>query len=143
MKTCTICKEIKPLSEFYSRKDRKIGFQSQCIICERKKGRERWHRDKHKSIKQRKNQRLISNYGLTTEQWNEKLNNQKEICPMCNTKIMGRPQTDHNHTTGQIRDILCQPCNLSVGHYELKKEQIETYLKKWDKLNKENLIYFD
>ena len=41
---------------------------------------------------------------------------------------------DHNHLTGEIRDLLCLSCNLSVGRFlddAKKTRQIITYLEKW------------
>jgi len=35
MKTCSKCKETKPLSEFYKDKSRKDGCSNKCIICQR------------------------------------------------------------------------------------------------------------
>jgi len=43
--------------------------------------------------------------------------------------------TDHNHMTGIIRGLLCQPCNTIVGSYmrlrrfDRRKSAIENYLR--------------
>ena len=50
MKTCSACKEEKPISEFYAQKDRKSGIQSYCKSCFNKFCMERWKQRKKKAI---------------------------------------------------------------------------------------------
>jgi len=39
------------------------------------------------------------------------------ICPLCQ-KHTESPVIDHDHATGQMRDWLCRPCNLGLGHFK-------------------------
>ena len=48
---------------------------------------------------------------------------QKGICPICDKPLTGQISLDHDHTTGEPRGLLHQPCNLKVA-------QIETHTKK-------------
>lgn len=45
---CNVCKQVLPLSEFRSYKNRSgdIRYRAYCRDCERKKGRERYEREK-------------------------------------------------------------------------------------------------
>jgi len=70
-------------------------------------------------------------YNLTREQYNEKLTNQNFSCAICGEKettFDGRTGSfrnlavDHNHITGEIRDLLCWRCNSTIGKI---KEDIE------------------
>ena len=35
---------------------------------------------------------------------------------------------DHNHITGQVRGLLCIPCNVALGMLEEKQESIQNLL---------------
>lgn len=66
--------------------------------------------------------RLKKTYGLSLVEYNEILASQGGVCAICGTQSSGkRLSVDHCHETGQVRGILCQRCNLSLGH-------LETYL---------------
>jgi hypothetical protein len=56
-------------------------------------------------------------FGITLEHYNEKREGQKNICSIC-SKQMKRPQLDHCHSTGKIRDFLCVKCNMGLGCFE-------------------------
>lgn len=51
MKTCTICKDPKPLSEFNKNKSRKDGYNSLCRVCSNKRSKRYYseNREHHKS----------------------------------------------------------------------------------------------
>lgn len=63
-KQCTICKEIKLLSEYNKKSSSKDGLQNHCKECNRKKSREYYHnnREKHKNITGlRRDKKLLEN----------------------------------------------------------------------------------
>jgi len=46
---------------------------------------------------------------------------------------------DHNHETGKVRALLCQPCNILVGSYEkMKRLNIEAELEEYVKMEYKN-----
>ena len=58
-------------------------------------------------------------YDLTTDDYNELLQNQGGCCAVCGkhqSKLKRRFDIDHDHTTGKVRGLLCGGCN---RHLEL------------------------
>jgi hypothetical protein len=56
-------------------------------------------------------------YGITETQYNELLLKQDGRCAICLTDKPTQPgwHIDHDHTTGEVRGILCQKCNIGIG----------------------------
>lgn len=68
---------------------------------------------------------LRTRYGMTPDQFYFLLDSQDNCCAICETELnpgtsyRGRhkkPMIDHCHATGNIRGILCNGCNLIIGH---------------------------
>jgi hypothetical protein len=69
------------------------------------------------------------------QKYNELLMGQDYCCKMCNahnSNFARALAVDHCHKTGEIRGLLCGPCNTSLGHYEKIKASAEIYLGKKD-----------
>ncbi len=107
-KKCPICREVKPLSDFPTRKDHS-GFQAYCRVC---------YNEKYKDYK------LKYCYGLSRNAFDAMLAKQSGVCAICHKpethidKRVGdvrRMTVDHNHVTGSIRGLLCTKCNIVVG----------------------------
>jgi hypothetical protein len=68
-----------------------------------------------------RNQQLKGLYGITIKDYESKLIAQKHKCACCDTHINDltcKRKTlcvDHNHSTGAIRDLICDRCNLILG----------------------------
>ena len=65
-------------------------------------------------------------YNLLLEQNNK--------CAICFTEkcVTGNSfSIDHDHITGKPRGLLCYSCNHKLGWYELKKDGVDNYLKKY------------
>jgi hypothetical protein len=84
---------------------------------------------------------LPTKYGITAQDYAEKLLKQGGKCGCCGNRLepdgkkMSRPCVDHNHKTGEVRDILCGRCNIAAGNlmdsHEFA-EKLSAYLKKWN-----------
>lgn len=64
---------------------------------------------------------LSTTYGITQKVYQELFDRQNGLCAICGTHKPGRKGTvyfavDHDHATGEIRGLLCQRCNLILGH---------------------------
>lgn len=60
----------------------------------------------------------MRNYGMTVSTYNEMLKKQNHCCACCDmhkSEFKRRLHVDHDHTTGQIRSLLCTRCNPVVG----------------------------
>lgn len=60
----------------------------------------------------------LKKYGITVEQYDNKLEEQNGGCAICNRKCKtGRSlSVDHNHDTKEFRGLLCINCNIAVGN---------------------------
>jgi len=79
---------------------------------------------------------LMRNYGITIEEYDNMFAAQNGICAIC-----GKPQNgkrlfvDHNHETDKVRGLLCQNCNIALGHMG---DDAQLLIKAIDYLMKDN-----
>jgi len=98
-------KRIEGASNYYhTNKDR--------INVER---RARWSTDGEYRTKKRL-QGIASRYGITIEEYLELYEQTDGKCAICDVRPDTRAlHVDHNHTTGNIRGLLCHHCNTAIG----------------------------
>ena len=80
----------------------------------------RWHtNNRAKVLLSYKKCDLKRYYGLTIEEWEALFVAQGRACAVCKSVYPGRKtghwSTDHDHTTGKVRGILCNGCNMALG----------------------------
>ena len=79
-----------------------------------------WHdNDKPNKALRAHSQRLKKEYGITVEDYNNMFTSQNGECKICQTHqkdLKKRLAVDHCHETGKVRGLLCQKCNLGIGH---------------------------
>jgi hypothetical protein len=67
-------------------------------------------------------------YNMTIETWNTLFEAQGRCCAVCKSPYPGRKNgqwsTDHCHTTKKVRGILCNGCNLTLGHVKDDPERL-------------------
>lgn len=63
---------------------------------------------------------LKNRYGLTLTDYQQLVKRQGNKCAICFSKKpggRGRWHVDHDHASGKVRGLLCQHCNLGLGHF--------------------------
>jgi hypothetical protein len=71
-----------------------------------------------KKLSDRK-QSLKKRYNITLEQYNELFIKQNGLCAGCDlhaSQLRRNLCVDHDHFTGKIRGLLCDDCNIILGH---------------------------
>jgi hypothetical protein len=116
MKKCKLCNQVKELSEFQKNSRYKDGYYKHCKKCHY----EEYGRAAH----------FRRSYGITQEDFDILLKKQNYKCYACGF-VQGSFKTDrlfvdHCHSTGKIRGLLCQGCNIALGGV---KDKIETLKK--------------
>ena len=71
-------------------------------------------------------------YGITPEEFQEKVIAQENKCAICRKDFISVPRVDHNHKTGRVRDLLCQFCNIALSLVEdpIRLKSAIEYLRK-------------
>lgn len=125
MKRCYTCKCDKEESEFNRNRSRRDGLHTHCKICsagrlrkwrqENPEAQNKWRQENPESYRR---SQYKKKYGLALEQYNQMLTDQGGVCAICNRPESGRELcVDHDHTTGEVRALLCSSCNKGLGHF--------------------------
>lgn len=119
MKTCTICKIEKPISEFHKSSSSKDGAQSRCKPCAILKMQE-WQKANPERYKKTNSLlsrgRNLRKHGFTEQKWDSILGSINHKCQICGEN-MDKPYVDHDHVTGLVRGALCTHCNRGLGAF--------------------------
>ena len=154
-KTCSKCKAIKDVNAFYPKMGRCKKCQNKATTEWAKKNPEinraralkYYYNNREQSIaKVRKWQannkerdsltkfkaHLKRTYNLSYEEYSRMFAEQEGKCAICHNYSDRRLDVDHNHTTNQIRQLLCSNCNTTIGLVDeniVILENIISYLK--------------
>jgi len=127
-KVCRSCGTEKPIDKYYVHCSDPIKgkvYQAQCKECH---------------IEQQRYRKL----GVCNVKYDEMLLAQRGKCAICFSTLNSSRYTkfcvDHNHTTGQVRGLLCVGCNTALG---LMKESPERFLSAVEYLKKFQLAAKD
>lgn len=114
---CCKCKIDKPITEFDKSRQNGQGYRYDCKQCCRA-----YHRTYY----------LKSVFGITQDEMAAAIQHQQGLCACCGEKTNDLA-VDHNHISGMVRDLLCDRCNMSLGHIKedlSTLEKIAAYLRK-------------
>lgn len=65
---------------------------------------------------------LMKKYGITWNEYQDRLSSQGGGCAICGdtggmSHMISPLVVDHNHETGEVRGLLCAPCNAGLGQF--------------------------
>jgi Autographiviridae endonuclease VII len=147
LKICQKCGVLKSLEDFQAHADCRDGRRPECRICDSKQRRERRAANRDlantkmraycAANRERVNQQssryyhanrewarlqvTLKRYNLTLDQYHALQERQDFSCAICGDELQdGRYGThvDHNHDTNRVRGLLCNGCNLGIGHFK-------------------------
>lgn len=74
----------------------------------------RYYAENRNKILARSKERRFAQYALTRSAFAAMLDTQNNKCAICQTtpKVWN---IDHDHKTGKVRGLLCNPCNIAIG----------------------------
>lgn len=146
-RVCSRCKEEKPYTAFRVHKrgartkcPGRVCRSTTCKDCAAQQVRE-WsakHPERRKVHSHRCHRKqLLRKYGLDEMQYQQMLAAQGGCCAICGG-LRGKYKlaVDHDHTTGVVRGLLCQPCNRALGYFKDSPSVLQaatTYLQKHGK----------
>lgn len=115
MRKCRTCGVEKELEEFYKsgRRGRPEERHTECKECAKIRVK-----NNHCPIRARAND-LRRNYGITLEDYDAMYEKQNGQCAICGSNNPGGRwnhfAVDHDHETGEVRELLCNNCNTAIG----------------------------
>jgi hypothetical protein len=112
---CSVCGDSYPTSHYNSRQTK----CRKCLAIARKTWNSRTPENNRRAL-------LKQRYGISVEELNQLHFEQNGQCAICDVEISTtigytagkthRCVVDHNALTGEVRGLLCDRCNLLLGH---------------------------
>lgn len=103
---CTRCGKSEPFVTFSIRTSGHTA--SECKTCTRLR-LANWQKQ-HPEVTRRNN--IKAKFGISPEEYNSLGN----VCAVCRRQVSGSGRhIDHDHSTGEIRGVLCINCNMALG----------------------------
>ena len=124
LRTCATCSTDKPLKDYRLRTGVKSGKRYEwrertCAEC-RRAAHKVWRDANPEKSHAWHRRKVVAQYGLTPEQYDAMVEAQTGLCAVCGQGPgVGCTKTylavDHDHHTGKVRGLLCDPCNRAIG----------------------------
>lgn len=140
---CSSCGQAKASSDFSNVEQRK-GDGRSCRACSRRAYRRRPEvkeaarkRSRAADPDARANAYYKYRYGITRDEIDDMIEAQGGLCAVCRrpeSQIVpksGKPrrlQVDHDHRTGRPRGMVCQFCNMVLGHVDDSTEHLQRFI---------------
>jgi Recombination endonuclease VII len=106
MRECTKCHQMKEESEYYVPSATRKQIYRECKKCMAERTSRTFRKNR---------------YGMTYEEYQALLDKQLRCCAICKMSVEQNGRllaVDHDHSTGQVRQILCDRCNRMLGQVQ-------------------------
>lgn len=129
LRTCRTCQEHKAAEYFYTHPKAKDGRLRHCKSCVISK--QNVHRADPKVPAALRDNRLRRQYGIDSKDYDWLHNLQGGLCAICRRpeRDGSRLAVDHCHTTGNVRGLLCMPCNTDIGKLQDSPEVLQSAIR--------------
>jgi len=145
VKSCRICGEFKPLTEFHRASGMRDGHRNECKSCfkllakarydsatavarakqwridnpERSRAYQAEYRARPERRRAMRDLYYRRTFGITADDFDALLEKQGGVCAICGCapERAASFHLDHDHVSGAIRGILCLDCNQGVGKF--------------------------
>lgn len=124
---CRWCERELSLADFHPNKASRLGVTRACKKCQSERAMRWVDENPDKAL----NSHLRRRFGITLDQYNAMVAEQGGVCAICGEppaiystpggrrrqgrQVRPRLVVDHNHETGEVRGLLCTPCNRGIG----------------------------
>lgn len=125
--------KLKSRLYYYANKEKRIEAQKKWVAKNKHKKKQYTANEAPRA----RERNYIKKFGITVEEYNVILEQQKGVCKICNNpetskNNKGEPKklaVDHCHITGKIRGLLCIGCNIGLGQFKDNKEILSSAIK--------------
>ena len=148
MKKCYLCKETKNSHEFYKDVSRKDGLSTKCKNCSKTFKAKDFRLKTEKTCSKchnlfpiaafdfntvgdgyqtackscRRILKILSEYSISMEKYLDLISSHNGQCGIC--KDFAPLVVDHCHNSNKVRGLLCNNCNLGLGHFKDEVERL-------------------
>lgn len=130
LKTCSTCREAKPLTAFVKSPVHRDGYHGVCKPC---RNAQRKAKGRTETPEQQRRWNLKGQYGISIEDYDAMLAKQDGLCAICGTpadeSTHGKLHVDHCHATGKVRGLLCSACNPALGLFRDEIERLQAAIR--------------
>lgn len=128
LKYCPKCKTDKALELFNKHAKERDGLQRLCRDCQKESSKKYLSTDKGATTTRQAH--LRRKYSMDLQAYEELLLSQGNKCKICGVGSNSDSRAnylviDHNHTTGEIRGLLCTKCNALLGLAQDREDILE------------------